>query len=65
MRGAVDTLRGLKENVLIGRIIPAGSGFVGSEKERIVREAAAAEERDERRASHVSPVAVEKEEVEA
>ncbi len=27
LRGAVDTLRGLKENVIIGRLIPAGTGY--------------------------------------
>ncbi|MHB8651736.1 MAG: DNA-directed RNA polymerase subunit beta' [Minisyncoccota bacterium] len=27
LRGAEDTLRGLKENVIIGRIIPAGTGY--------------------------------------
>ncbi len=27
MRGGVDDLRGLKENVIIGRLIPAGTGF--------------------------------------
>lgn len=27
LRGARDTLRGLKENVIIGRIIPAGTGY--------------------------------------
>ena len=27
IRGGVDELRGLKENVIIGRIIPAGTGF--------------------------------------
>jgi DNA-directed RNA polymerase subunit beta' len=26
-RGQVDELRGLKENVIIGRLIPAGTGF--------------------------------------
>ena len=26
-RGTVDHLRGLKENVIIGRLIPAGTGF--------------------------------------
>jgi len=31
IRGKEDTLRGLKENVIIGRIIPAGSGFKGKE----------------------------------
>lgn len=28
VRGGVDKLRGLKENVIIGRLIPAGTGFV-------------------------------------
>ena len=32
VRGASDTLRGLKENVIIGRLIPAGTGFSGSHK---------------------------------
>jgi DNA-directed RNA polymerase subunit beta' len=27
VRGGVDKLRGLKENVIIGRLIPAGTGF--------------------------------------
>jgi DNA-directed RNA polymerase subunit beta' len=27
LRGAVDTLKGLKENVLLGHLIPAGTGF--------------------------------------
>ena len=27
LKGAVDTLRGLKENVLLGHLIPAGTGF--------------------------------------
>lgn len=27
IRGGVDTLRGLKENVIIGQLIPAGTGF--------------------------------------
>jgi len=67
VRGAVDPLRGLKENVLIGRIIPAGSGFPGSEKERIVRETAASAEdsRGDRRAPLASRVSFEKEEAEA
>jgi len=32
VQGAIDPLRGLKENVIIGRLIPAGTGFVGSKK---------------------------------
>ncbi len=27
VRGAKDTLRGLKENVIIGKLIPVGTGF--------------------------------------
>jgi len=32
VRGSTDELRGLMENVIIGRLIPAGTGFEGSEK---------------------------------
>ncbi len=32
LRGSVDRLRGLKENVILGRLIPAGTGFTGSQK---------------------------------
>lgn len=32
LRGTVDHLEGLKENVIIGRLIPAGTGFAGSAK---------------------------------
>jgi len=32
LRGSVDRLRGLKENVILGRLIPAGTGFAGSKK---------------------------------
>ncbi len=38
LRGTEDELSGLKENVIIGRLIPAGSGFVGSEKYKIIKE---------------------------
>ncbi len=34
--GSVDKLEGLKENVIIGRLIPAGTGFKGSPKELLV-----------------------------
>ena len=30
VEGRVDSLRGLKENVIIGRLIPAGTGFAGN-----------------------------------
>ena len=32
LRGTTDVLSGLKENVIIGRLIPAGTGFTGSTK---------------------------------
>jgi DNA-directed RNA polymerase subunit beta' len=38
MKGTKDTLAGLKENVIIGRIIPAGTGFEGSKKYEIIKE---------------------------
>ncbi len=38
VKGTVDPLRGLKENVIIGRIIPAGTGFEGSKKYEKVSE---------------------------
>ncbi len=39
IRGAQDELLGLKENVIIGRLIPAGTGFSGGYKEKLIREA--------------------------
>jgi DNA-directed RNA polymerase subunit beta' len=36
LRGSVDRLRGLKENVILGRLIPAGTGFAGSQKHAII-----------------------------
>jgi len=38
LRGSVDTLRGLKENVILGRLIPAGTGFAGSKKHEAIAE---------------------------
>ncbi len=36
LKGSVDTLRGLKENVILGRLIPAGTGFAGSKKRAFI-----------------------------
>lgn len=36
LRGSKDELRGLKENVIIGRLIPAGSGYPGSVKHAMI-----------------------------
>jgi len=38
IKGTKDTLQGLKENVIIGRVIPAGTGFKGSKKYDIIKE---------------------------
>ncbi len=38
--GAQDALEGLKENVILGRLIPAGTGFKGSPKAAIVEKLA-------------------------
>jgi DNA-directed RNA polymerase subunit beta' len=38
VRGSVDTLSGLKENVIIGRLIPAGTGFAGSTKHQMIKD---------------------------
>ena len=36
VRGSEDRLVGLKENVIIGRLIPAGTGFPGSAKHKMI-----------------------------
>ena len=36
VRGAEDDLTGLMENVIIGRLVPAGSGFPGSPKKEMI-----------------------------
>ncbi len=36
VRGSKDTLRGLMENVIIGRLIPAGTGFKGGPKAAMI-----------------------------
>ncbi len=38
IKGKVDKLQGLKENVIIGRLIPAGTGIVNSDSIEIVTE---------------------------
>jgi len=38
VRGSSDSLRGLKENVIVGRLIPAGTGLAYHEKRRRQRE---------------------------
>ncbi|MEK7642308.1 MAG: DNA-directed RNA polymerase subunit beta', partial [Patescibacteria group bacterium] len=36
LKGTSDHLTGLKENVILGRLIPAGTGFAGSEKQKMI-----------------------------
>jgi len=36
LKGTTDYLTGLKENVIIGRLIPAGTGFRGSKKHEVI-----------------------------
>ena len=52
LRGAVDNLRGLKENVLLGHLIPAGTGFRPYRDMQVTRlaEPPTTEEDDARRA---------------
>jgi DNA-directed RNA polymerase subunit beta' len=47
VRGSEDNLVGLKENVILGRLIPAGSGFAGSPKAQLVAGESAEEATDE------------------
>jgi DNA-directed RNA polymerase subunit beta' len=37
IRGSVDMLRGLKENIIIGRLMPAGSGYENSKKSEMIK----------------------------
>ncbi|MES2059407.1 MAG: DNA-directed RNA polymerase subunit beta', partial [Patescibacteria group bacterium] len=43
VEGSTDKLKGLMENVILGRLIPAGSGFPGSEKAKMIEEVRAKE----------------------
>ena len=36
VRGSEDDLVGLMENIIIGRLIPAGTGFKGSPKQKMI-----------------------------
>jgi len=39
VRGATDSLRGLKENVIIGKLIPVGTGFKALQEREAIKEA--------------------------
>jgi DNA-directed RNA polymerase subunit beta' len=51
VRGLRDDLRGLKENVIVGRLIPAGTGFAYHEERRRTQEDILAQELQELEAS--------------
>jgi DNA-directed RNA polymerase subunit beta' len=53
--GAVDRLVGLKENVIIGRLIPAGTGFKGSKKQAMVQELEAELKRQDAAVAALAP----------
>ena len=38
IKGKIDTLEGLKENVIVGRLVPAGTGLTKIEWDRQARE---------------------------
>jgi DNA-directed RNA polymerase subunit beta' len=38
VKGSIDTLRGLKENVVVGRLVPAGTGFISESDETSIAE---------------------------
>ena len=54
-----DDLRGLKENVIVGRLIPAGTGFAHHEERRRSQEDILAEELQELSATFESEAAAE------
>ena len=38
IKGKIDTLEGLKENVIVGRLIPAGTGFTQNKLNKLAEE---------------------------
>ncbi len=46
VKGSEDNLAGLMENVIIGKLIPAGTGFKGSNKNEMIAEIQPAEDED-------------------
>ena len=65
MRGLRDELRGLKENVIVGRLIPAGTGFAHHAERRRTREQDLAEQLKELEESQEAALAAEQAEAEA
>ena len=57
IRGLRDELRGLKENVIVGRLIPAGTGFAHHAERRRTREQDLADQLQELEASQIAAAA--------
>ena len=38
IKGKIDSLEGLKENVIVGRLIPAGTGFTKNKLNKLAKE---------------------------
>ncbi len=57
VRGLRDELRGLKENVIVGRLIPAGTGFAHHAERRRTREQDLADQLNELEASQIAAAA--------
>ncbi len=64
VQGKVDRLHGLKENVIVGRLIPAGTGSyvndlkrVAADRDRVVLEAQQAEQKALEEAAEAAAVA--------
>jgi DNA-directed RNA polymerase subunit beta' len=57
VRGLRDELRGLKENVIVGRLIPAGTGFAHHAERRRTREQDLADQLQELEASQIAAAA--------
>ncbi|MDJ0761319.1 MAG: DNA-directed RNA polymerase subunit beta' [Woeseiaceae bacterium] len=64
VRGLQDELRGLKENVIVGRLIPAGTGFAHHAERRRTREQEFAEQLQELEDAQNAAAAAEAEEAE-
>ncbi len=65
VRGLQDELRGLKENVIVGRLIPAGTGFAHHAERRRTREQEFAEQLQELEDAQNAAAAAEAEEAES
>jgi len=65
VRGLKDELRGLKENVIVGRLIPAGTGFAHHAERRRTREQDLSDQLKELEASQAEAARVAEEEAAA